>query len=150
MRVNATFRIAGSADYPRIETAYAAWGYRGGVSPQDVVYVAERGRELLAAVRRTHEHGVVMLRGMYVATELQRQGIGAKLLDAFVNDLHGVACYCVPYAHLLSFYGRVGFASLADEPAPNFLRDRLASYRARGLDVLVMRRAANCAATGEA
>ena len=68
---------------------------------------------------------------------------GSRLLDAFVRDLEGVACYCIPRAHLRGFYARVGFEPLPDEAAPNFLRDRLASYRARGLDVLVMRRAAN-------
>ena len=83
----------------------------------------------------------MLLRGMYVAPELQRRRIGSRLLDVFVHDLQGVACYCVPFAHLREFYGRAGFTSLSDEATPSFLRDRLASYRARGLDVLVMRRA---------
>jgi len=142
MHAEATFRIARPGEYSRVEAAYAAWGYGGGVSPEDVVYIAEKGEELVAVVRRTPEHGIVMLRGMYVTPELQRRGIGSRLLDAFVKGLGGVACYCVPYTHLRGFYGRVGFEPLADEAAPNFLRDRLASYRARGLDVLVMRRPA--------
>jgi hypothetical protein len=53
----------------------------------------------------------------------------------------GVAsCYCVPYMHLREFYGRAGFVPITCESAPAFLRERVASYRARGLDVLVMHR----------
>jgi len=141
MDADITFRIAGSREYPRIAEMYAGWGYRGDVSPEDVLYVAERGTQLVAAVRRTQEHELLLLRGLYVAPALQRRGIGSRLLDAFVNDLKDMACYCVPYAHLRGFYGRVGFAPLADNVAPNVLRDRLTSYRARGLDVLVMLRA---------
>ena len=135
-----TFRIAKAAEYPRIKEAYALWGYRGGVSTGDVVYVAETDGELVAVVRRTYEEGIVMLRGMYVAPHQRRRGIGSQLLAKFVNDLHDVACYCVPFAHLQAFYGRAGFTPLADDVAPEFLRDRLALYRGDGLDVLVMRR----------
>ncbi len=66
---DATLRIATPAEYPRIEAAYRAWGYRGGVSLEDVIYLAERGAGLVAAVRRTQEYGVVLLRGMHVAPE---------------------------------------------------------------------------------
>jgi len=136
-----TFRIAAAEEYPDVAAAYAAWGYRGGVLPNDIVYVAEVNRELAGIVRRTCEHGIVMLRGMYVAPQQQRLGIGSQLLTRFVNDLHDVVCYCVPLAHLENFYSQGGFVPLAEEAAPRFLQDRLAKYRKDGLDVLVMRRA---------
>jgi GNAT superfamily N-acetyltransferase len=135
-----TVRVASASEYPRIEALYAAWGYRGGILPQDMLYVAEQGSEVIAAVRCTHEHGFVLLRGMYVAPEHQRRGIGSRLLDFFVSQIDGAACYCVPYMHLRVFYGRAGFAPIACESAPAFLRERVASYRSRGLDVLVMHR----------
>ena len=125
-----TFRIAAAGEYPDVAAAYAAWGYRGGVLPNDIVYVAEMNRELVATVRRTCEHGIVMLRGMYVAPQQQRLGIGSQLLTRFVNDLHHVVCYCVPLAHLQTVYGRGGFGSLPDNAAPEFLQERLAKYRA--------------------
>ena len=137
---DATFRIASSTEHPRIEAAYTAWGYRGGVTPDDVVYIAERGGALLGAVRRTLEHEVTMLRGMYIAPAEQRRGLGSQLLRAFVADLHDVECYCVPYSHLRAFYAGEGFARVADTRMPEFLRERAMAYRARGLDVLVMRR----------
>jgi GNAT superfamily N-acetyltransferase len=96
MDADITFRIARSREYPRIAEMYAGWGYRGDVSPEDVLYVAERGTQLVAAVRRTQEHELVLLRGLYVAPALQRRGIGSRLLDAFVNDLkdmRATACH---------------------------------------------------------
>ena len=137
-----TFRVASLSEYSRVQAAYTAWGYRGGVSPDDMLFIAECGGEVVAAVRRTVEHGVVLLRGMHVAPEHQRRGIGSRLLRMFVEHLHGEACYCVPYQHLRAFYSRAGFASLPDAVAPDFLRERLSSYRTRGLDVLVMHRPA--------
>ena len=137
---DATFRIASPAEYPRIEAAYIAWGYRGGVAPEDVVYIAERSGALVGAVRRTLEHRVTMLRGMYIAPAEQRRGLGSRLLRVFVADLHGVECYCVPYTHLQAFYMQVGFALVAGRAIPKFLRDRVTAYRARGLDVCVMQR----------
>jgi len=67
-----TFRIATQHEYQRVEAAYVAWGYRGGVAPADVLYIAERGEELIGAVRRSPEHGTTVLRGMYVAPGEQR------------------------------------------------------------------------------
>jgi GNAT superfamily N-acetyltransferase len=137
---DATFRIASSTEHPQVEAAYAAWGYHGGVAPGDVVYIAERHGAFLGAVRRTLEHEVTMLRGMYIAPAEQRRGLGSQLLSAFVADLHDVECYCVPYSHLCTFYARAGFEPLTDTGVPKFLCERLIAYRARGLDVLVMRR----------
>ena len=139
-----TIRIANPADYSRIEAAYSEWGYRGGVAPEDVIYIAERRGKLIGAVRKTLEHGVPMLRGMYIAPAQQRRGIGSNLLRSFVADLHEVECYCAPYSHLLSFYAQAGFAPATGSEVPDFLRARAMAYRKSGLDVTVMRRAAAC------
>lgn len=50
-------------------------------------------------------------------------------------------CYCVPYAHLVRFYGRIGFAELAQGAGPSFLVARAEDYRSRGLKVTIMARA---------
>ena len=93
-----------------------------------MLFIAECSGEFVAAVRRTVEHSVVLLRGMHVAPEHQRRGIGSRLLTMFVEQLQGEAYYCVPYQHLQAFYSRAGFASLSDAAAPDFLRERLSSY----------------------
>jgi len=137
---NTVLRIASPTEYDRIDAAYVVWGYQGGVSANDVIYIAERNTDLVGAVRRTQEHEVAMLRGMYVAPAHHRQGIGSRLLARFVKDLDETPCYCVPYSHLQAFYGRGGFMPISEETAPQFLRERLAAYRSRGLNMLVMYR----------
>jgi predicted N-acetyltransferase YhbS len=77
-----------------------------------------------------------------VAPAWRRRRIGRRLLRAFVAELGREDCYCVPYTHLVTFYGADGFGSVREERAPPFLRERLAEYRARGLDVLLMHRPA--------
>jgi predicted N-acetyltransferase YhbS len=143
--LDVTIRVAAQDEHARAAQAYEAWGYRGGVRPADAVYVAEAGGELVGVVRRTVEEGVTMLRGMQVAPEWRRRGIGTRLLRAFVADLRGAECWCVPYTHLTDFYGMEGFATVPDAEGPAFLQARLAEYRGRGLSVLIMRRPAGTA-----
>jgi predicted N-acetyltransferase YhbS len=82
-------------------------------------------------VRLALETGVIVLRGMRVSTSHQRQGIGNQLLDAVDKVLGTQECFCIPYEHLLPFYGRIGFQDLDPAAAPGFLADRLREYRAR-------------------
>ncbi|HYR11848.1 MAG TPA: GNAT family N-acetyltransferase, partial [Longimicrobium sp.] len=107
-----TIRVARPEEYARVRETYEAWGYGGGVQPEDVVYLAEAGGELAGVVRRTHEHEVTMLRGMQVAPEWRGRGVGRRLLNALVADLGDEECFCVPYTHLTGFYGAAGFAEL--------------------------------------
>lgn len=138
--VSVSVRIADSRDYDAARAAYAAWGYSGGVLDDDVVYLAERESALAGIVRRTVEHGHTMLRGMWIAPALRRDGIGTALLRVFDRDLAGRECLCVPFTHLTGFYGQIGFVPMAEADAPAFLRERLASYRASGRDMLIMRK----------
>jgi GNAT superfamily N-acetyltransferase len=138
-----TIRIATLEEYDRARAAYTAWGYDGGISTADVVLVAEREGEFVGIVRRTREHDVLMLRGMQIAPAWRRRRIGTRLLRAFIADLPREECYCVPYTELITFYGAVGFGVTREEAAPLFLRERLAGYRGRGLDVVLMRRSHN-------
>lgn len=137
---NPTIRVARPDEYAHVLTTYEAWGYGGGVTPEDRIYLAESGGELIGIVRRTLEHEVTMLRGMQVAREWRGRGIGRLLLSALVAELGTEECICLPYTHLTDFYGSAGFVEIPEEDAPPFLRYRLAGYRTRGLSVLVMRR----------
>jgi len=139
-RGDVSVRVAREDEHAALGAAYHAWGYRAGIAPADRVYVAELGGVLAGIVRRTREHGVAMLRGMQVAPEHQRRGIGRQLLTAFVSELGGEPCFCVPYAHLAAFYASAGFRAISGADVPPFLVERVAGYRADGLDVLVMRR----------
>lgn len=136
-------RVARASEHGRARAAYETWGYDGGVHPADVVLVAEEGAEggeLVGVVRLTLEEGTRMLRGMQVAPRAQRRGIGTALLHALVARLGDEPCYCVPYGHLLAFYGQAGFVEQPLERAPGFLVERIARYRGDGLAVTLMRR----------
>jgi GNAT superfamily N-acetyltransferase len=135
-----SIRVADVAEHARARAAYEAWGYFGGVRPEDTVFLAERGGELVGVVRLTLEEGTRMLRGMQVAPAAQRQRIGSRLLAALVSQLAGEACFCVPYAHLVGFYGQGGFVEWPLDETPAFLTRRIAAYRSEGLAMTLMRR----------
>jgi GNAT superfamily N-acetyltransferase len=84
--------VARADEYPASNQLYLQWGYRGGIAASDVVYCASVDRQVVGLVRQTTASGVLMLRGMHVAPEHQRQGIDARLLGAFVADLPRLDC----------------------------------------------------------
>jgi len=134
--------IAPQREHAALNELYLRLGYHGGIADDDVVFVAHVDGQPVGLVRRSIECGLAMLRGMQVAPEHQGQGIGRQLLHAFVEDLPSIDCYCIPYAHLPHFYAQGGFALLDESVTADFLRARLERYRAEGLEVVVMRRAA--------
>jgi GNAT superfamily N-acetyltransferase len=140
VRTPASVRIARPEDLDDLRACYLAWGYGGGLQAADVVFVAEREGVPVGIVRRTVEHGDTLLRGMWVDPGHHREGVGSQLLAAFVADMPAVDCWCLPFAHLVGFYGQGGFEVVPDTSAQPFLRERLAGYRATGHDMLVMRR----------
>jgi predicted N-acetyltransferase YhbS len=139
-RADVHVSIAPPREHAALNAVYLRLGYHGGIADDDVVFVAHVNDQPVGLVRRSVESGLLMLRGMQVAPEHQRQGIGSRLLRAFVADLPATDCYCIPYAHLPPFYAQGGFALLDESGAADFLRARLERYRAEGLEVVVMRR----------
>lgn len=77
------------------------------------------------------------MRGMQVAPQFQRQGIGARVLRRLDQEIGSRWCCCLPYEHLVSFYRGAGFVP-AVENLPLAVCARLASYRFRGLKVVAM------------
>lgn len=133
-------RTASHGEHSRIKMICADWGYDVTLNASDTVFLAEEADKGVGMVRRTFEEGVLMLRTMLVAPEARGRGIGTQLVQAFVPLLEGQECYCVPYRHLIRFYGQGGFQPVESRNAPVFLQERLAQYRSEGLDVVLMRR----------
>ncbi len=135
-------RRAIAEDISRVLNFYAERRYGGGIRPEDAVLLAEHDGELAGIVRLTTEEGVVVLRGMQVQPRFQRQGIGKRLLATVVQELDGRSCFCIPYAHLVRFYGGIGFHVMEPAKAPTFLRLRLKRYQdlGDGSEYLIMRR----------
>lgn len=136
--MNITVRLAQAADFDQIVSAYYAWGYGGGIKPEDTTWLALIEGELVGVVRIAPENGTLVLRGMRIAESQRRQGLGSRMLCDIARWLENRECYCIPYAHLVEFYGQIGFLEIAPHAAPPFLVDRAADYEKRGLDVAIM------------
>ena len=119
---------------------YAALGYRRTVDPADTIWVAETAEEAVGIVRVAAEQGTLVLRGMRVAEHARRRRLGTRMLHAIAEWLQDRECYCVPYPHLVGFYGQIGFAGIEPAEAPAFLAERLMKYRCTDEDVILMRR----------
>ncbi len=122
--------------------AYEKWGYGGGLKAEDTVWLAEAASELIGVVRIAPEENVLVLRRMRIAEPWQRRGVGSKMLFAVAEWLASRECYCLPYAHLVAFYGQIGFVEISPAAVPSFLARRLTEYRFRALDTTLMARGA--------
>lgn len=132
-------REASTELHAAVRAVYDKCGYRHAVKAQDIVLAAMRRDEPIGVVRLCHEDGVMVLRGMHVLPEHQRQGVGCMLLDECRARLGDSPCYCIPWRHLQAFYAKAGFIRLDAEDAPRFLRRRHARYLGEGHDVILMR-----------
>ena len=79
-------RRAGPMDRPRIEAFCRGRGYRGFLSPEAAVVIAERGVAVLGLGRVQPDDGVLVLRGMGVDSGFRRRGIGTRLLELLLSD----------------------------------------------------------------
>ncbi len=133
-------RRADVADSERILRFLREWSYHAAVTDNATVLLAVEGPTIAGLLRLEPEYGVMVLRGMRVNAMFQRQGVGTALLHAASAHLQDTICYCIPYPHLTSFYGQIGFEEVDATEAPPHLRVRLAAYRAEGREMIIMRR----------
>ena len=135
-----SIRIADAQDHPDILRFYEACGYSRGIGKQDTVLMASSAAGLIGVVRLCREYESIVLRGMQVLPDYQRQGIGRRLLKACEERIGDSCCYCIPWSYLADFYASAGFKKIGSREAPNFLKDRASEYLKGGLDVVIMRR----------
>jgi GNAT superfamily N-acetyltransferase len=119
---------------------YRITDYGGAVFPADRVVYATEEERIIGAGRLSEEEGVLVLRGMRVLKEHRGRGVGNAILDSLVNEGSSRDCYCISYSYLRHFYAAKGFDEITPLEAPNFLSNRFRGYRARGLDVILMRK----------
>ncbi len=117
---------------------YAEAGYRGKVQDEDQVFFAIDDSRITGVVRLAAEHSSLVLRGMQIAQNSRRKGIGSTLLSYLVSDLGEQPCFCLPYTHLEEFYAAEGFRVANDNEIPQFLAERKYAYLSRGMDVISM------------
>ena len=137
MQVVITGPLVGT-DRAAVISFLRAEGYAQSIHVADCIYAAWSGSEVVGAVRLAPEHGVTVLRGMRVRSDLRRKCIGSSLLNRLAEVLGEQNCYCIPYSWLVGFYGQIGFEVARPNQVPAFLAERYADYVQRGLDVAVM------------
>lgn len=134
-----TIRFAEKNEYPAVVAHYQLCHYTAGLSEDDQVVIAIED-EIVGAVRIASENNVKVLRGMQIAPDWQREGIGSNMLLFLAEHIDLTDCYCLPYRHLIKFYGLIGFEEIDTTDAPSFLTERLKGYVDRGLDTIIMRK----------
>ena len=132
MAMSLVIRRAGPEEFNILLEFLRENGYPLEVNPADTFYVAVEQGAVVGIVRLAVEFGHAVLRGMRVARARQRRGMGTRLLHLLEKDLDSTDCYCLPYAHLVEFYGQIGFRLLDEHRAPPHLQERIAGYRALG------------------
>ncbi len=133
-------RAASSMDRERVVAFLERQGYPHRIDERDRHFIAERDGQIVASVRLSSVEPALVLRGMRVREDCQRQGIGRRLLALVAQEIGQESCYCLPYCWLDSFYGEVGFRRISAAQAPSFLAERQTRYLANGQDVIIMRR----------
>jgi GNAT superfamily N-acetyltransferase len=132
--------LIGPPQYGEVISFYQHVGYGGTIAPDDLIVGARIAGRLVAAVRLATENDLLVLRGMYVLREHQRQGIGSSLLPEIERRIGQRECWCLPYAHLRKFYARAGFQDQPSAEAPKFLVERKNVYTESGKQVVLMKR----------
>ncbi len=134
--------LSEAVDMDAVDSFYESVGYRGGSHSRDCILVAREDQRIVAAVRLCNEEGFLVLRGMYVAEERRRMGVGSMLLESASAAIDSAECWCVPYIHLTEFYSRIGFRVHEGSGTPKFLLERRSRYFAKGNLVTIMRKRA--------
>lgn len=138
----AVVSLVNKEQYDEVISLYQRVGYGGGLASDDLIVGARIADSLVGVVRLATENELLVLRGMHVRKEFQRQGIGLSLLRTVQDCLGDRECWCLPYSHLRDFYMLAGFSERPPEAAPGFLVARMNSYIELGRQVILMERAA--------
>ena len=133
------YRFIDRTEHPRATQFYADHGWPNREIASDSVLVAEEDSNIIGVVRLAPENGTLVLRGMQIATPRQREGIGKRMLSKLSEKIGTQECFCVPYTHLISFYGTIGFKEINPAIAPMFLQDRLANYLKKDPNMVIMK-----------
>lgn len=135
--------IPGSEAAPIVDAFYEQEGKTHRARDSDLFFAAFIEGTIVGVCRFCIDENTPMLRSMIVHAPLRSQKIGAKILESFAQYLdqnNFRPTYCIPYAHLENFYGRIGFKIIREEDAPAFLQDRIQTYRKKSSDAFMFMR----------
>lgn len=136
--------IAGVEATPIVDPFYEQEGKTHRARESDLFFVAVLEGDIVGVCRFCIEEETPLLRSMIVYSKLRSHKIGTQILKRFAEylDERGIeSTYCIPYDHLGSFYGQIGFEIVNEEAAPLFLQERIRTYRQNNPDkFMIMRR----------
>ncbi len=126
--------VEGKNAAPLVDPLYERNGAQSRAREIDLFFIAREKDSVIGCVRFCRENDIALLRSMMIDADYRRKGVGRQLLNAFskyVRNQKISPVYCVPYSHLETFYGQIGFRKINDEDAPDFLIERLKNYSTR-------------------
>ena len=133
-------RVAVDADLPQIQELYAIWGHAFAYLLNDQTFVAEVGGEIVGAIRLAFEDSSFVVRSLFVHQKSRGQGIAIALLQKVEMELGAAQAYCLPFPEQEKLFSSIGFISIADLTAPDFLLGRIANLQESNQDVIIMKR----------
>jgi len=104
----------------------------------DTVIIALYKNKIIGIVRLSYENNICVLRGMQIAKEFRRKGIGTLLIKKLNNYIGSNTCWCIPHKWLESFYSQIGFKKIDENKAPLFLLERIIETRKKYPQVIMM------------
>ncbi len=135
--------IPGSEAAPLVDPFYKQEGKNHRARDSDLFFAAFKENTIVGVCRFCIEEDTPLLRSMIIHAPLRSQKIGFKILESFAYYLdknNFKPTYCVPYIHLETFYGRIGFKIIKEEDAPTFLQERVQTYRKNTTDMFMLMR----------
>ncbi|WCE29341.1 GNAT family N-acetyltransferase [Vibrio sp. SCSIO 43137] len=121
-----------------IDNFYQQQGYHSNWSETERAFVCLNRGKVIGSVKVELIHSVTILRGMYVDSSFQRQGIGSRLLKLIEPVLNEKTAYCMPLTEAAEFYKQIGFREIAGCEYPAFLQQRCEKYRDAGYQIKTM------------
>ncbi len=128
------------SDFQKAQDFYSSVGYTPKIQQSDIVLCAFEESKIIGVVRIAHEHEVLVLRGMMIAEEHQRQGLGTKMIKKLEHSIGKNDCFCIPHDWLEGFYGQIGFIKTEDCLGPKHLQTRLIEVRKEHPHLILMKR----------
>ena len=136
---NIIIQIAQPAILPQVKRFFREHGFRAQAPRGDIIHLALRDQQLLAALRLCPVGEAWLLRSMCVHQDHRQRGIGSFMLQQIQSSLQQRACYCFPHDYLEDFYRRAGFVPLQPAQAPAAIAERYHRYRDQGRSILLMK-----------
>lgn len=137
---NIKIRDAVDVDLPQIQELYEIWGHAFAYLLNDQTFVAEVDGEIVGAIRLAFENSSFVVRSLFVHQEFRGRGVAIFLLEKIEMELGIAEAYCLPFPEQEKLVSLIGFKSIPELAAPDFLISRRASLHHSNQAVIIMKR----------